>query len=181
MGKCIPYQYDNNISPHGTPCDVFYEQGVTYVYLSSRRAKGNLQRYVEIFDETQLFFNVSIPARCVTEARKILCHYFLPTCGNETTFEPPTSVCEDVCEHLRNLCPSEFKQLSLYFMSKKIELGELGVTMIDCSNTGEFIDPLQHCCSDLDIDIRKCFMYTYLKIQFNCDIYFSLHKIGQFG
>lgn len=178
-GKCIPFEYDRSISHQGTPCDVLYEQGVTYVYLSSRRAEGSLPRYIDIFDETNLFFNVSVPARCLTEARKVLCHYFLPTCGNMTTFEPPTSVCEDVCERLRNLCPLEFNQLSLYFKSNSKILAPLGVTMINCSNTGEYIDPLHHCCSDLNIDIRK-FLIFHLHLLLSDIFNLSLHKIKQF-
>ena len=153
-GKCIPF--NSSSTPQGTPCDVLYEQGVTYVYLSNRRANGDLRKYIDIFDETQLFFNTSVPPQCLTEARKILCHYFLPTCGNSTVFQPPTSVCKEMCWHLQNLCPIAFDQLATYFRGNSAMLAPLGVTMINCSNTGEYVDPLEHCCSDLDITIREC-------------------------
>ena len=127
---------------------------MTYVYLSQRRAGGNYQRYLNFFRDTTLFFNL-ISEECMDEARKILCHYYVPTCGNSTAFRPPTSVCQDVCEHFRNLCPLEFMQLMEHFETNADFLAPEGLTMINCSNTGEFIDPLQHCCSDLDIEIRK--------------------------
>ena len=62
------------------------------------------------------------------------------------------SVCQDVCDHLHNLCPLLFEQLEVYFSGT---VTPEGVTMINCSDTGEYIAPLQHCCEDLDIDIRK--------------------------
>ena len=108
-----------------------------------------------MFDDTQLFFDSRVPLRCLDEARAILCHYFLPPCGNETVFEPPSSVCEETCDYLRYLCPEEFEALMEYFRSREHILGRLGVTMINCSNTGEYIAPLDHCCSDLNIEIRK--------------------------
>ena len=151
-GSCFPY--DTSSTASGTPCDELYEEQVTYVYLSQRRAGGNYQRYLNFFKDTTLFFDL-IPEECIDEARKILCHYYMPTCGNSTAFRPPTSVCQDVCEHLRNLCPLEFMQLMKHFETNAQFLAPEGLTMINCSNTGDFIDPLQHCCSDLDIVIRK--------------------------
>ena len=129
------------------------------MFLSSRRAGGDFNRYLRIFRDTALFFSF-IPERCINEARKILCHYYLPTCGNSTVFEPPTSVCEDVCNHANYICPDEFRQLTLHFTNNAGELRPLGLTMINCSNTGDFISPLQHCCSDLGIDIRKSWIAT---------------------
>ena len=125
------------------------------MYLSKRRADGEFLAYVDLFDETQLFFSSRVPSRCLEEARKILCHYYLPTCGNETVFEPPTSVCEETCEYLRYLCPMEFEGLAEYFRIRDADLRPLGVTMINCSNTGDYLDPLDHCCSTLDIEPRK--------------------------
>ena len=124
------------------------------MFLSSRRTEGNFDRYAYFFKDTKVFFDF-IPPECINEARKVLCHYYLPTCGNSTVFEPPTSVCEDVCEYLWNLCPNEFQQMALQFSFEAESLAKLGLTMINCLNTGEFISPLQYCCSDLDIEIRE--------------------------
>jgi hypothetical protein len=149
-GSCFPY--DTSSTPSGTPCDEIYTQQETYVFLSSRRAEGDFNRYLTQFQDTTLFFSL-IPAKCINEARKILCHYYLPTCGNATVFEPPTSVCEDVCEHLKNICPDQFQQLALHFLLNSGVLQPLGLTMINCLDTGDYISPLQHCCSDLGIEI----------------------------
>jgi c-mer proto-oncogene tyrosine kinase/anaplastic lymphoma kinase/receptor tyrosine kinase len=148
-GNCIPFYTGS--TPHGTPCDVLYKEDITYVYISNHRRGGNFQEYLRFFLDATLTFNLIQP-KCINEARKILCHYFLPTCGNETVFVPPTSVCQGVCEYLRSLCPKEFAALADYFSSRP-DLGHSGITLLNCSNTGEYIAPLNHCCSDLDIAI----------------------------
>ena len=149
-GGCFPY---NSSGVEGIPCDDLYQQNVTYIYLSSDRAHGNFENYLRHFHNTDLVFNI-IPMQCIDKAKKILCHYYLPTCGNTTVFNSPTSVCRGACEHLRSLCPKEFELLTQYFQNSQF-LAEVNITMINCSNTGDFIDPLQHCCTDLDIEIRK--------------------------
>ena len=153
-GNCVPY--DSSTIELGTPCDVLLTQGVSHVFIPFTRGRppgGNLRDYLTFFRDTQLAFNLA-PAQCIEEARLILCHYFLPTCGNSTVFEPPTAVCEDVCEYLRSLCPEEFAQVVEYFRIRQ-DLTRLGLTMINCSNTGEYLPP-KHCCSDVAVDIRKC-------------------------
>ena len=156
-GSCFPY--DTSSTPSGTPCDEIYTQQETYVFLSSRRTEGDFNRYLRRFRDINTFFDLIIPAKCINETRKVLCHFFLPTCGNSTVFKPPTSVCEDICEHLRNICPDEFQQLSLHFQLNSGVLQPLGLTMINCLDTGDYISPLQHCCSDLGIEIRKSKMH----------------------
>lgn len=132
-----------------------YTQEVTYVYVPFTRV-GYLEGYLSFFQDTQLTFDL-VPEECVDEARVILCHYFLPPCGNITVFEPPTSVCEDVCEYLRSLCPTEFELVEAYFEQRADLLTQYGLTMINCSDTGEYLNELDHCCSDLSIDICKCY------------------------
>ena len=172
-GSCFPY--DTSSTPSGTPCDEIYTQQETYVFLSSRRAEGDFNRYLRHFQDTTLFFSL-IPAKCINEARKILCHYYLPTCGNATVFEPPTSVCEDVCEHLKNICPDQFQQLALHFLLNSGVLQPLGLTMINCLDTGDYISPLQHCCSDLGIEIRKSRMHQLSNIYYNICSSHSVHE-----
>ena len=124
-----------------------------YIPLTRGKARGDLESYLRFFMDTDLAFNLA-PERCIKEARLILCHFALPPCGNVTVFEPPTSVCEDVCNYLRSLCPEEFLQVSEYFRIRT-DLARYGLTMINCSNTGEYLEPLEHCCSDLTIKIRE--------------------------
>ena len=98
------------------------------------------------------------------EVRRILCHYFLPTCGNVTSFEPPTSVCDYVCKYLESVCPQVIDEIRIYFETNEKKLAPRGLTMINCSNTGEYLPPNQHCCTNLDIEIRKFFYCAILNV-----------------
>ena len=154
FGNCVPY--DTRAYP-GIPCDSLYGQGETYVYIPFTRGRigGNFDNYVLFFRDTELAFNF-IPEECIVEARSILCQYFFPPCGNTTVFEPPESVCEDVCEYLLTLCPEEYALLEEYFNERAHLLLPYGIDLMNCSNTGKYLQPLNYCCSDLSINIRKC-------------------------
>ena len=150
-GKCI--RYDTSNMALGLPCDDLFKQGVENVFLPNDRANGNFQHYIQIIGNVQFVFSL-IPQRCAEEAKLILCHYFFPPCGNSTVFNPPTSVCGEVCDYLQSLCPDEFASATAHFGGQP-RLMELGFTMINCSHTGEYLEPLQYCCSDVDVEIRK--------------------------
>ena len=114
----------------------------------------------------------------MSEVRRIFCHYFLPTCGNITSFEPPISICDYVCEHIESLCPEVVDEIRIYFENNKNILAPLGLTMINCSNTGEYLPPFhQNCCTNLDIKICK-FTYCVINavVKISCSIYSSMHK-----
>ena len=101
-----------------------------------------------LIQSANLAFTI-VPDLCNREVQLILCHYFLPPCGNSTVFEPLTSVCEDICNYFHDLCPEIIKDVSNYLNQRYNQ------TLINCSNTGEGIEPLPHCCSDVGINIRK--------------------------
>ena len=72
------------------------------------------------------------------------------------SFEPPISICDYVCEHIESLCPEVVDEIRIYFENNKNILAPLGLTMINCSNTGEYLPPFhQNCCTNLDIKICK--------------------------
>ena len=91
---------------------------------------------------------------CRDPALQVLCHYYFPPCGNSTIFEPPTSVCMEACNYLQDICPNEWREVVAYFDENDSIVRSYGATFINCSNTGEYLDPLPYCCSDVGIDIR---------------------------
>lgn len=125
-------------------------QHVDYVFISDYRAYGDLEYYLYHFYDAQLAADV-FPEDCRYELELIFCHYFFPFCGNSTVFEPPTSVCEDVCSYTRSLCPDVFEALGRYFVEQNFT--SYGITLMNCSNPGEYLDPVPHCCLDLGIEI----------------------------
>ena len=150
FGNCVPFK----IRQRGTPCDALYTPGVDHVYISNRRRGGNFDQYLSYVEDSGLVLNV-IPERCIDPALRVLCHFFLPPCGNSTFFEPPTSVCMEACNYLAEICPFEWEQVVAYFEVNDYWLRPNGLTFINCSNTGEYLDPLPHCCSDVGVNIRK--------------------------
>ena len=153
-GKCAVYDR-TALDITETPCDRFFKDGVDRFFVANDRHDGDVYRYVNYFDNPQIGLAFKILPQCPEEARRVLCQYFLPPCGNLTMFEPPKSICEDVCDYLLTLCPDAYRAVVDFFKSRP-DLIELGFYIFSsCSNTGDFLD-FPHCCSDLDIDIRKC-------------------------
>ena len=143
-GNCVPF--DSSSLDSETPCDDLFEQGVDYVYISNNREGGDLRSYLRFFESAIFAFKIA-PDRCKREGKLLMCHYFLPPCGNSTVFEPPTSVCEVVCNYVRSLCPAAYIGAVDYFQQ------EHNVSL-NCSNTGEYLETLPHCCSDVGVDVR---------------------------
>lgn len=111
FGNCVPFEAPER----GTPCDILYTPGVDYIYVSYRRKGGDFDEYLDIFEDfAGLLFNI-IPEKCRSPTIHVLCHYFLPPCGNFTTYVPPKSICSDACNYLQETCPSAWEQVIAYF------------------------------------------------------------------
>ena len=145
----MPYK----IRERGNPCDLLYTAKVDHVYIPNRRTGGDIDSYLDLVEDAGLIINV-VPDKCHDPALLVLCHFYFPPCGNATFFEPPTSVCIDACKFLQELCPFEYEQVLGYFGENDLWLRPKGLTFINCSNTGEYLDPLSYCCSDVGVEIR---------------------------
>ena len=129
-------------------------QNVDYVFIPYNRAGGDSEKFLRLVGYTDFLFNSEISELCRNETKPVLCHYFLPPCGNSAVFELPTSVCEDTCNNLRSLCPFEW-ELARQLIEDGPNSAEKGFTMINCSNTGEYLPP-SHCCEVPGIKNCKC-------------------------
>ena len=143
-GNCHPYQSIR-------ACDSLRSPGVDYVYISYGRAGGDLSRYTRFFANSADLIIGQAPEQCLDMASKIFCHVFFPSCGNETEFSPPTALCQDTCEYVQSLCPSEWDQVAEYFERER----PLGTNFIKCIATGDYLEPLPHCCTNAGIVIPK--------------------------
>ena len=150
FGNCVPYEN----SDQGIPCGDIYTPGVDHIYVSYRRTGGNIDSYLRVLTESAGLLFAVFQDECHDPATRILCHYYLPPCGNSTIFEPPTSVCMETCNYLRQLCPSVWDDVLAFFEENISIVSTYGTSFINCSNTGEFLDPLPYCCSDAGVDIR---------------------------
>ena len=85
-------------------------------------------------------------SRCQDLIRRVLCLYYYPPCGFNGTFTPPVSICPEECLYVQHECADAWNQLeSLLGISGSV----LG--FINCSNPGQILDPLPHCCVDAGI------------------------------
>lgn len=89
--------------------------------------------------------------RCYDVARQVICHYYLPPCGNSTHFEPPTSVCQETCREVEQLCGEEWENVVALFDQNRIALELDGTTFIDCADPGKQLYPVPHECKDVNI------------------------------
>jgi len=140
----LPYR--NGSRP--TPCDVLFTSGVDLVYLPNGRAGGSLDTLNSFAADTNVFINL-ISEPCREVARKAVCYFYYPPCGNVTTFEPPKSLCRDECAYVVNtVCPFEWHLASQHFAGIQGLLNRFDLHFINCSNPATYIEPLPHCCLD---------------------------------
>ncbi len=127
-------------------CDSQYEIGVDYVYVPFTRVNGNLtelNRLLELF----IPFVDGLSVECRSIVLHGSCYYYLPPCGNSTHFVPPPAPCHDDCVAAQTqVCPDEYNSLKSLANIAAIDVEVLGTNIVNCSDPGEFINPLPHCC-----------------------------------
>ena len=151
-GACVPFY------PMDTPtlCDDLYEQGVDYIFVPSSRRDGVYSKLIKDIREYGPFL-LEYFKRCYEPVRRMLCHFYLPTCGNATTFKPPSVVCPEFCHKISQLCPDEWANFIRGIASYNFILEVEGLQLIDCNQPGLHLLPLPHCCSNYGIDLSKKF------------------------
>ena len=120
-----------------------------YVYIPRKGdvTIANYNRELSTISEVKdIWKGAGFVDECIEPTTQIICKYYLPSCGNSTHFEPPTSVCRTECHIQSQMCPIHWST----FVNK---FNWSGAAPINCSNTGEIIYPLPHCCSNVGMDI----------------------------
>ena len=135
-------------------CDDLYEEGVDYVYVPHNRSKGSFSTLIEdsVTHGSNLLSSFN---KCYEPARRLLCHFYFPPCGNSTVFKAPTAVCPEQCKVIGQLCPEEWKSLVKKYSTTLDLFSRDGLSLIDCNFPGKYLVPLPHCCSDAGINISK--------------------------
>lgn len=148
FGRCVPYK----IVGDGHPCNTLYAAGVDYVYINFQRMSVSFDEYLT---QVEMLWQSTtmMPGRCLEFTRQAVCHFYVPSCGNSTLFEPPSSLCMETCNSLADTCPFEWEQMVNYFETNHTILSP--IALIDCNNTGEFLNPVPHCCVDLGVNMCK--------------------------
>ena len=122
------------------------------MFVPFRRTSGDVHRLNNFVADTNIVVDL-ISDACREPARRVLCYFYYPPCGNETVFESPREVCSDTCSFLRDdLCPVEWESATQHFNGIGDFVTSFGLNFIDCNDPGAFIHPLPHCCSDAGLD-----------------------------
>ena len=152
-GICLPFQTRDH---EPTPCDLLYESGVDYVYVPWNRVNGDYYElmfavfeYGSIF---QLFFG---DLECTESALHLFCQYYLPPCGNSTHFEPPAALCPSACHIPSLLCPDAWANVVNVYETNIDIVNMDNLHLINCSDTGEHLHPVPHCCHDAGINTSE--------------------------
>ena len=117
--------------------------GIDYVYISKGKDPKFYTDLLKVMVEFHEFVRVSFKDyECANTTIRMLCHYYLPPCGNSTHYEPPISVCPVACEALKEKC-------TIFFNAFQRKLMVNTSDRLDCFKS--VIDPLPHICSNLDI------------------------------
>ena len=137
-GSCVPFS-PYLLGTGGIPCDEVYETGTDYVYINN--ANESLQPLNILGGIERELDDVFSDHDCTLSTMRMICHYYLPPCGNSTHFEPPTSVCSDACHQQSQMCPFHWTFIE----------SRLGSNPLNCSYTDAVLNPLPHSCSDLGV------------------------------
>lgn len=136
FGKCEVYEH---------PVDVCaLRLGVDYVYVSNRL--GGTQNSIstvlnEIIESVDLI--ATHDKDCVDQVYRLICHYYLPTCGNFTHFIPPSSLCQEECNYVKDNCEATWRAADITFTD---------LPFIDCDDTAQLLSPLPNCCTGAGIE-----------------------------
>ena len=134
-GSCVPFS--PNLLGRDIPCESVYESGTDYVYVEDHepfRALNIIWRIQNEFKEDSFCRNSTI---------KMICHHYLPPCGNSTHFEPPSAVCSDACLLQRHMCRTRWSK----FESQLSEISN----PLNCSH----LENAPLCWSDQEISTSK--------------------------
>ena len=119
--------------------------GIDYVFISNNL--GTQTNIGTALDEMALPLLASEDEECLQQVYKVICHYYLPPCGN-ITHHPllPSSLCQEECSHVQSTCPTLWQAataaLSDFF------------SFINCSSTSQLLFPLSNCCTGAGIRLN---------------------------
>ena len=134
-GDCSVYTSETTI------CDNVLRSGIDYVYAKSKL--GDQDAISQLLNEKTKDVETLIGDHnndCVKQVFRVLCHFYLPPCGNSTHPAPPSSICQEECQMVQNNCQKTWVTLLLAF--KNID------PIIQCNDTSRLLFPVPHCCTD---------------------------------
>ena len=124
-----------------------------YVYIPWRSIEGDYREIIYT-----LYPNIESTFRECTEFELVLhlfCQFYLPPCGNSTHFEPPATVCPSACRVPSLVCPDEWDKIVNLYEVNAAFIDTENFYFINCSDTGQHLRPVPHCCHNAGINTSK--------------------------
>ena len=140
FGKCATYEFHTDV------CNGVLRVGLDTVYISNR-LRGNQSSISANLNNLILAMEDIITTHdkeCVEQVYRVICHYYLPPCGNITYTQSPSSLCQEECVHVEESCQATWRIAELVFT---------GSPFIDCEDTSQLLSPLPNCCTGAGIKL----------------------------
>ena len=137
-GECEAYIIETEV------CVGILRTGIDYVFINHHL--GTQTDIGSVLDQSiKLAKNVitSEDVACLKQVSRILCHYYLPTCGNTTDTVLPSLLCQEECVFVRSTCQRVWELVESSFNNS--------YHFINCKNTSQTLFPQQVCCYEVDI------------------------------
>ena len=142
LGECEVYDFQADV------CNGALTLRSDNVYISNRL--GHTQRSISelLNDKIQSVENLiaSHDKDCVEQVYRVICHYYLPPCGNVTHPLPPSSLCREECVYVEETCQTTWQAAQIVFTDPPF---------IDCEDTSQLLSPLPHCCTGASIEFSN--------------------------
>ena len=127
-------------------CNHLLRLGVDFVYVSNKLGGSQNNISTLLKDKIQSVKDIiaTHDMDCVDHVYRVICHYYLPTCGNFTHSILPSSLCQEECIYVQDNCQDTWQVVKLAFIDPQF---------IDCDDTSHLIFPLPNCCTGLGIEL----------------------------
>ena len=147
FGKCDTYKFQTDV------CNSALRVGLDNVYISNR-LRGNQSSISANLNNLILAMEDIITTHdkeCVEQVYRVICHYYLPPCGNITYTQSPSSLCQEECVHVEESCQATWQAAELVFTDPPF---------IDCEDTSQLLSPLPNCCTGAGIELSNIIIAT---------------------
>ena len=127
-------------------CDGVVRLGIDHVFARSRL--GDQNTITQLINKNMQAVEALLAGHneaCLKQVYRVLCHFYLPPCGNATDPVPPSSICQEDCQMVQEKCPHTWDIILVAFS---------GVDpIIDCNDTSRLLFPVPHCCTDAGLGL----------------------------
>ena len=141
-GDCSVYTSETGV------CDGIMRLGIDYVYASSKL--GNQSTVAGLLNEKRKAVETVIAGHdesCVQQVFTVLCHFYLPRCGNATHFASPSTICPKQCHAVQERCKITWNSIMSAFATIN--------PVINCDYISQLLSSVPHCCTKARLGIRS--------------------------